>query len=219
MSENKKLWYVEDLFTTKDGESGELIEELKNSIKGNTIHHRFVVDTYTRIPEHNNVLNKKYKRNKEKAEKALKNRDYRNYLNSHEKPYKLAPLIVIFNMADVDDKLKAELLVDAWTSAEGPSVCRKHWVKLFKYFKKRKELLMTEEELEFFNNLPEEITIYRGAESIKGISWTLSKENAEWFAKRFEINGTVFEKTVKISDCFCYLNEREEQEIIYIDKA
>lgn len=131
---------------------------------------------------------------KELAEKALQNRDYRSYLNLHEKPYKLAPLIVIFNMADVDDKLKAELLVDTWISAEGPSICKNHWVKLFKYFKKRKELLMTEEELEFFNNLPEEINIYRGAESIKGISWTLSKEKAEWFAKRFEINGTVFEK-------------------------
>ena len=216
MSENWKLYCDEDLFTIKDGESGELIEELKNSIKGNTIHHRFVVDTYTGIPEHNNYLNKKFKRNKEKAEKAIENRDYRSYLNSYEKPYKLPPLIVIFGIEDVDDKLKAELLADTWTSAEGPSVCRKHWVKLFKYFKKRKELLMTEEEFEFFNNLPEEITIYRGAESIKGISWTLSKEKAEWFAKRFEINGTVFEKTVKKSDCFCYLNERQEEEIIYI---
>jgi len=45
-------------FTIKNGESGELIEELKNSIKGNTIHHRFVVDTYTGIPEHNYFSNK-----------------------------------------------------------------------------------------------------------------------------------------------------------------
>lgn len=61
MSENWKLYCDEDLFTIKDGESGELIEELKNAIKGNTIHHRFVVDTYTGIPEHNNFLNKRYK--------------------------------------------------------------------------------------------------------------------------------------------------------------
>jgi len=219
MSENKKwagIYYDEDMFTIKDGESGELIEELKNSIKGHTILNKYVVDFYTGVPEHNNFLNKRYKRNKEKAEKALQDHDYRSYINLHAKPYRLDPLLEIFNMADVEDKIKAELLSDTWTLIEQPSVNMKHWVKLFKYFKKRKELLMTEEELEFFNNLPEEITIYRGSEYIKGISWTLSKEKAEWFAKRFEINGKVFEKTVNKSDCLCYLNHREEQEIIYI---
>jgi hypothetical protein len=115
-------------------------------------------------------------------------------------------------MAEADDKIKAELLTDTWTLIEKPSVNMEHWIELFKCFTERKELLMTEEEFEFFNNLPEEITIYRGAESIEGISWTLSEEKAKWFAKRFERNGKVFEKSVKKSDCLCYLNDREEQE-------
>jgi len=217
MSENWELYCDKDLFTIKDGESGELIEELKNSIKGHMIFHKYVVDTYTGIPEHNNFLNKRYKRNKEEAEKTLQNRDYRSYINLHAKPYRLEPLLEIFNMADVEDKIKAELLTDTWTLIEKPSVNMEYWVELFKYFKKRKALLMTGEEFEFFNSLPEEITIYLGSEYIEGISWTLSKEQAEWFAKRFEINGTVFEKTVKKSDCICYLNDREEKEIIYIN--
>ena len=219
MSENKKwsgIYIDEDLFTIKDGESGELIEELKNSIKGRMIFHKYIVDDYTGIPEHNNYLNKRYKRNKELAEKALLDRDCRGYINLHAKPYRLEPLLEIFNMADVEDKIKAELLADTWTMIEKPSVNKEYWIELFKYFKKRKKWLMTEEEFEFFNNLPEEITIYRGSEYIKGISWTLSKEQAEWFAKRFEINGKVFEKTVNKSDCLCYLNHREDQEIIYI---
>lgn len=216
MIEKKVFHFVENPFTLKNGESVELIDELKNSIKDNLIHHKYVVDIYTGLPEQNNYLNKKYKVNKENAENALKNQDYFRYIDSHELPYKLNPLIEIFNNANIDDKIKAELLTYTWVLVENSSVNMKYWIKLFKYFAEKKELLMTEQELEFFNNLPEEITIYRGADSIEGISWTLCKEKAEWFAKRYNKNNKVFEKTVKKNDCLCYLNDRKEEEIIYL---
>ncbi len=214
MLDKKEFHFIEEPFIF---ENVELIEELKNSIKENWIHHKYVVDFYTGQPEHNNFLNQKYRINKEKAENALKNQDYFSYIEAHELPYKLNPLIGIFNKADVDDKIKAELLTYNWVLIENPSVNMQYWTKLFRYFADKKELLMLEEEFEFFNNLPENITIYRGADSIEGISWTLSKEKAEWFAKRFNKNGKVFEKTVKKTDCLCYLNDRKEEEIIYID--
>jgi len=216
MLEKKEFHFVENPFALENGENVELIEELKNSIKENLIHHKYVVDIYTGLPEHNNYLNKKYKINKENAENAIKNKDYVRYINSHELPYKLAPLCAVFEKADADDKTKAELLTYNWVLTENPSVNMKHWIKLFKYFTEKKELLMSEQELEFFNNLPEEITIYRGADTIEGISWTLCKEKAEWFAKRYNKNGKVFEKTVKKHDCLCFLNDRKEEEIIYI---
>ncbi len=47
---------------------------------------------------------------------------------------------------------------------------------------------MTKEELKIFNSLPDEFTIYRGVghKRKKGLSWTLSKDTAEWFMNRYE---------------------------------
>jgi len=92
------------------------------------------------------------------------------------------------------------------------------WIDTFKSIKNTK-LLMDYDELNYFNNLPEKIVIYRGGVSKRGISWTLDKDIAEWFANRFKaINkgGQLFEKKVFKNDCIAYFNGREEEEIIYI---
>ena len=92
------------------------------------------------------------------------------------------------------------------------------WIDTFKSIKNTK-LLMDYDELNYFNNLPEKIVIYRGGVSKRGISWTLNKDIAEWFANRFRaINkgGQLFEKKVFKNDCIAYFNDREEEEIIYI---
>jgi hypothetical protein len=88
---------------------------------------------------------------------------------------------------------------------------------------KRPELLMDYEELNVFKNLPEKITIYRGSYSRWGISWTLNKDIAEWFATRFKavnkietVNTQVFKQEVYRDNCIAYFNDREEEEIIYL---
>jgi hypothetical protein len=98
-----------------------------------------------------------------------------------------------------------------------------------------KEHLMTEEEREYFNNLPEELTIYRGCtkkEINSGnfrCSWTLDKKVAEFFAfeyinRIFEDGGKpkdkslydIVEKTVNKKDLLCYFGGRDEAEVLYI---
>lgn len=91
------------------------------------------------------------------------------------------------------------------------------------------EFLMTAEELQVFNTLPEELTIYRGMyrEEFEnkdyGFSWTLDKNVAEFFADGYihnynKINekGIVVELNICKKDVIAYLNERSEKEIIYI---
>jgi hypothetical protein len=98
-----------------------------------------------------------------------------------------------------------------------------------------KEYLMNEEDREFFNNLPEEITIYRGCtkkEIESGqhrLSWTLDKSIAEFFAytyinpvhedrgeKKDKSKFDIVEKTVSKKDLLCYFGGREEAEVLYI---
>lgn len=101
---------------------------------------------------------------------------------------------------------------------------------LMHYFslnKPGKEFLMTEEEKEFFNNLPDQVTIYRGMSKEEfesgrfRFSWTLKKATAKQFAKRtkdlYEKPTLVHELTVKKEDILCYFNRGEEEEIIYIN--
>lgn len=97
-----------------------------------------------------------------------------------------------------------------------------------------KEFLMEEEDREFFNNLPDEVTIYRGCtkEEIKSgnfrLSWTLDKKIAEFFAFTY-INHTydkggkkditkydIMEKVVSKKDLLCYFSGRNEAEVLYI---
>ena len=61
------------------------------------------------------------------------------------------------------------------------------------------------------------ITIYRGVKEndYKGLSWTIDKNTAIWFAKRFS-NGDcyVFTGQLKKKDIIAYFNNRDEAEIV-----
>jgi len=88
---------------------------------------------------------------------------------------------------------------------------------------------MTKQELKIYNSLPENITIYRGmtTEELKsgdfGISWTLSRERAEFFAFKYGRNFStenkpkvVHQLEVTKVEILAYFNERNEQEVICI---
>ena len=93
----------------------------------------------------------------------------------------------------------------------------------------QRESLMLPEEMEYYNNLPNQITIYRGMtedelnQKAFGCSWTLKKEVAEYFAYTYSrnfdtsnINKVVHELTINKNEVIAFFNEREEFEIIYI---
>jgi hypothetical protein len=93
----------------------------------------------------------------------------------------------------------------------------------------KKEYLMSLSERRFLENLPEQITIYRGMtenelkQKTFGCSWTLKKEVAEFFATTYERNyatnhlkKVVHEITIDKSEVIAFFNVRKEFEIIYI---
>ncbi len=92
-----------------------------------------------------------------------------------------------------------------------------------------REYLMNEEEQNYLKDLPNEITIYRGMTEIElqqkdfGISWTLKKEVAEFFAQKYwrnlstdQYKKTVHKLTIDKSQVIAFFNDRDEFEIIYI---
>ena len=53
-----------------------------------------------------------------------------------------------------------------------------------------------------------------GAKSVKALSWSLDQETAEWFAPRFDENGTVYEAQIDKKHIYAYFCGRNESEVI-----
>lgn len=133
-------------------------------------------------------------------------------------PYKLTMIKYWKDALCLEDFTK--LFKDAWILSENPNDDTNVPINmLIQWFKKAdKRILMNNEELEVYNSLPDEFTIYRGVErksKRNGISWTRNKEIAEWFMNRWEDEGGyMLMATVKKENCLAYINARNEEEII-----
>ena len=87
---------------------------------------------------------------------------------------------------------------------------------------------MDEENIKEFDELDDELVVYRGVNlreidwynSVKeyNVSWSLDKEKAKWFSERFKNYGfdksILLEGKVKKSDVWYYENGRKEKEIV-----
>lgn len=118
----------------------------------------------------------------------------------------------------------SELWQDAWIRVEfsnddanlSTSEARDIFIKV-------KDLIMTDDESDEFRKLPDVVTVYRGVTGFNdsrdkvssALSWTLSRETAEFFAKRWkDVRGFVYECTTPKSHILALLNGRNEHEVI-----
>ncbi len=115
----------------------------------------------------------------------------------------------------------SEILSDAWVRSENPNLDPNVTTsKLISMFKKADpEILMDDEEREQLAELDDTVTIYRGvtsynADNIRAMSWTLDQKTAEWFAHRFDEDGTVYEAQIPKQHILALFNGRGESEVI-----
>ncbi len=115
----------------------------------------------------------------------------------------------------------SEILSDAWMRSENPNLDPNVTTsKLISMFKKADpEVLMDGEEREQLAELDDTVTIYRGvtsynADNIRAMSWTLDQKTAEWFAHRFDEDGTVYEAQIPKQHILALFNGRGESEVI-----
>ena len=134
------------------------------------------------------------------------------------KPYLLTALKFVkpyLSLADFSN-----ILSYAWTSSENPNKdVNVNINTLIKWFKEADKLsLMDKEEYITYQNLPNELVLYRGISTKsnpKGISWTRNLETAKWFANRFSApNNYILKAKVTKKDMLCYFNSRNEDEVI-----
>ena len=115
----------------------------------------------------------------------------------------------------------SQILASAWILCEAPhndpDVGIRKLVSMFR--DADLATLMDEEEYAQFHELEDTVTVYRGvtthnAKNVKALSWTLNRETAEWFAHRFDEDGTVYEAQIDKKHILALFNCRNESEII-----
>lgn len=120
----------------------------------------------------------------------------------------------------------SKILGDAWVRSENPNgdanVSKRELLSMFKQADKK--ALMTEEDYKRWESLDDTLTVYRGvtshnAKNIKALSWTLDEKTAEWFAHRFDENGTVYQAQINKKDVYAYFGERCESEVVVDPKG
>ena len=131
------------------------------------------------------------------------------------KPYRLTFLYLVKDFLTEEEF--NSMMKDCWVMTEYPNQ-EGTWLLLKLFEKSKRELLMTKEELEKFNSLPQVIIIYRGLQGskakIRGLSWTLSKDKARWFATRWKNENKVYQAEINKEDIFMYTNDRNENEVV-----
>lgn len=203
----------EDLHPELQAHFGYLADTGVPCIKHPLIYSIFHVDNL------NALTNKRFELIKANVESALKENDISTYVFLHERPYRL----IAFNKAisflnlKISNKDYWELLGSIWTDTENSWESSDLWKRHFSSDRPCSEYLMDKQERKAFKNLPDKLTIYRGYvpnQNEEGLSYTLDKSTAEWFANRFSKNGKVIKRVVNKSDVLAYFTGRNEDEIL-----
>lgn len=156
-----------------------------------------------------------------RAEYLFKN-NYHGYVFVHERPYRVQALVVLLNMKGdlIKDREYWELVASAWTDSENIWQNRQDWQRLWRVKRPCRLYVMDDDERAFFASLPMNMTVYRGVHgktkrTLRGMSWTLSWEKAEWFAKRYKREEPlILTAHVKKENVLAYFGGRNEREIV-----
>lgn len=166
-----------------------------------------------------NLLEDKEALKKEKALrlKRMKNMSPLQIAFCVSKPYRMLYLSLAFPY--LTKKERSEIMREVWISVENINgninVSQMEILKMLR--KCNPKYLIGQENFKVYENLPDTFTVYRGLQENAqedGLSWTLSKDVAEWFANRFDNEGKIIEKVIHKSEVIAYFNDRDEEEIV-----
>jgi hypothetical protein len=167
----------------------------------------------------NGSANAYYEQKRNAVEKATRDKNYKQFVWLFERPYRVEAFIKIADKLSDTDYWK--LLSDIWVDTENQHAYIKEWKKLLGSKRSNRHYMMTEEEDNLLRSLADEVTIYRGCQkglNENGLSWTLNKSKAQFFANRFSKKGIILERKIPKSDIVAVLTGRGEYEVIWEEK-
>jgi len=121
----------------------------------------------------------------------------------------------------LEEQMCADLLYENWVSLEiihNNGMSKEKLLKLMKMAEKEPEMVARINKLSSTNK----VLVYRGAgnsreSSHEGLSWTIDKEKAIWFANRFSMlgrKGYLYSGIIDKKDIFAFIESRRESEVV-----
>jgi hypothetical protein len=166
----------------------------------------------------NGNANAFYEQKKKGIEEALKEKNYNRFIFLYERPYRLQAFMLIADL--LSDTEYWSLLSSVWIDTENQWQHLKDWKKLLGSKRSNRHYMMSEEEDNAVRSLSDEVVVYRGCQkglNENGLSWSLDKSKAEFFANRFGKKGIILEKKISKQQIIAVLTGRGEAEVIFSD--
>lgn len=165
-------------------------------------------------------LNDRLKIKRAHAQEALEEGRFSSYVYIHERPYRCDAMFGVLPEI-ADDAEWWELVASVWTDSENIWQSIDEWQEIFEG---APDGTMTDEkDLQALADMPDVLTVYRGTCAPDGMgcgmSWTLDRGKAEWFAQRLHIPGKHGEARVIVGQIekvhvLGYVTGRGEEEIV-----
>lgn len=118
----------------------------------------------------------------------------------------------------ITDQECADAVYSIWTMQERFYRCGMSKEKLIRMMKLAEKSPLLQSDIDDLSD-NNTVTIYRGVKvkNYRGLSWTIDKSVAEWFARRFGHNGDkcyVFIGTINKKDILALFSSRNEKEVV-----
>jgi len=201
--------------------SQELLPELLPYVEQGSLGEQLRHPLLYQVPLLNNgAANRLYKFKVLEVVRALGEENWNKYVWLHERPYRIDAFIKVADK--MSDRCYWETLAVIWSDTENGWQNLSEWQRLFDSDRPERRYLMDTFDFQAYSNLPDVVTVYRGCQKNQnenGLSWTLDKEKAQFFAKRLGKKGIVLEKSVKKNQIVAVLLGRNEQEVIITERG
>lgn len=191
---------------------------------GPMLHHPLAIEIML-IPGRCALVNKRYQHKVERAEKARAAGDLEHYIALHERPYRLDALYECQD--EFDDPAYWSALHWVWSDSENIHQNWDAWRELWEAREGSAEAL-DEEDRAAFDALPDEVEIWRGLDASEGnpegMSWSLDRQKAEWFANRWSASkpgheAALYRAKVAKSDILAVFMGRGESEVVVFPES
>jgi len=205
---------------------GELDREIPESFKNVLIVQESILPQGGYAKTFGDAYVQKINYKQRELDKAIDQENWDKVFMLIEKPFRLDWLNENVDLIQ-DDKKYYDFLKDAYMLTEFPMngfSSYRDLLDLF-YAKDNPKLMMDKGELKLLNSLPKEVKIWRGVkvddvldDDNIGLSFTLNKDKAIWFAERFSQEGVsqpiLIGAVVKKVDILSIFLNRDEEEVI-----
>lgn len=191
----------------------ELVPYLEDGALGQQLRHPLV---YLVPMWDNGRANAYYAQKVKDSTSALQEKRYNSFIYLHERPYRLDAFIQVADQ--LTDTEYWKLLGSIWTDTENQWQNLEKWDELLHSDRPQRQYLMNEEEDQLLRSLPAEVVVYRGCQKGQnetGLSWSLKRDKAEFFANRLGKRGIVLQRTISREQIVALFMGRNEWEVVW----